>query len=365
MIIQDHNVQLDSQRFLAEHHEKKEQLSVWQGENRVDIENGERTVNLEAMRGMSDSLSLSQEGINKYMSSFKDSLSCNCGSARALESDEDEYMSPELKMMKILLEEFFGIKVDIIKPEQHGESGKVHQSVEVPQEGQASNAPDAAEPEPQGWGISYSYHESTYREERVEFSAGGRVTTGDGREINFDAQLEMSKETYEEVNVEFRAGDALIDPLALNFDGRGVQLTAEKYEFDLDSDGEKENISFVEKGSGFLVIDKNQNGTIDNGNEMLGPSTNNGFLELKAYDGDENNWIDENDSIFYRLNVWTKNEDGSDKLSSLKESGVGAIYLGNSRTDFDLGEGKLRDTGVYLSEDGTVGFAQEVDLMVS
>jgi hypothetical protein len=142
-------------------------------------------------------------------------------------------------------------------------------------------------------------------------------------------------------------------------------LTDEKYQLDLDGDGEEENISFLEKGSGFLVLDKNQNNIVDDGSELFGPQTNHGFLELKAYDEDNNDWIDENDAIFYQLSIWTKNEDGSDNLAGLQDYGIGAIYLNSTRTSFDLGDGQLRESGIYLKESGEVNYIQEVDLQVT
>ena len=259
--------------------------------------------------------------------------------------------------MKMLLEKFFGIKIDIVNPAE-GEGTETADAGSA----QSNGSTSSQNPQMQGWGIQYNYHELTYEKEMVRFSAAGTVTTTDGREINFDTRLEMSRETYEELSIEFKAGDALIDPLALNMDGQGVELTEEKYEFDLDSDGEKENISFLKQGSGFLVLDKNGNGIVDDGSELFGPSTNNGFLELSAYDSDGNQWIDEADAIYYDLKLWTKDAEGNDQLSGLKENDIGAIYLAATGTEFDLGQGQLRETGIYLNESGGTGLIQEVDL---
>jgi len=261
-------------------------------------------------------------------------------------------------MARMLLEKFFGIKVEIITPGEETTS-----ETASPQEPPAENAnPAANQPQAQGWGIRYSYHEVRQEKESVTFSAGGTVTTEDGREINFDMQLQMSRETFAETYIEYRAGDALIDPLVLNLDGQGAQLTAEKYQFDLNADGKKENISFLQQGSGFLVLDKNNNGTVDNGGELFGPATNNGFLELKAYDQDSNNWIDEKDAIFYDLKLWTKNADGSDQLNSLESYGIGALYLDSVKTQMTMDNGQLKESGIFLNENGQVNTIQEIDL---
>jgi hypothetical protein len=357
MIIQSHDIQLGAGSESIKHHEVAERLTAWQGNNRIDIARGEQesSISIETETNRSVLLDISQEGMEKFLDSAGKNNTFNNPVSVLSGEQEEQALPSKLQYMKLLLEKFFGVKIEIVD-QVSAESTK--------KPGEATSRHSADEPQRQGWGIDYSFHEMTYEKEMVRFAARGTITTEDGREINFDAKLEMSKETMQQVDIQYKAGDALIDPLAVNFDGSGVRLTSEKYDFDLDADGEMENVSFLEQGSGFLVLDKNGNGTIDDGSEMFGPSTNNGFLELKAYDADENGWIDENDAIFYDLNIWTKNEDGTDNLSDLKSYDIGAIYLTGVGTTFDLDQGQLRETGIYLEESGGIGFIQEVDLAV-
>ncbi|MEW8206853.1 MAG: hypothetical protein AB2746_12075, partial [Candidatus Thiodiazotropha taylori] len=76
------------------------------------------------------------------------------------------------------------------------------------------------------------------------------------------------------------------------------------------------------------------------------------------------------DSIYRRLRIWTKSADGQDSLMALGQTGVGAIYLGSVETPFllkDAGNetlGQIRQTGIYLSEDGETGTLQQLDLVV-
>lgn len=156
------------------------------------------------------------------------------------------------------------------------------------------------------------------------------------------------------------------DPLVLNFDGELPDLDTQEFSFDIDCDGEEDQISMLKKGSGFLALDKNENGTIDDGSELFGPLNGNGFADLRRYDSDKNGWIDENDPIFNKLRIWMKNKD-EDTLVALGESGVGAIYLGNSKGTFEIkGEdneslGRIRGNGLFLNEDGTSGFMTQID----
>lgn len=221
-----------------------------------------------------------------------------------------------------------------------------------------------------GWGMVYEYHESYHEKASMSFESTGTIKTADGREIEFDFGVNMSREFASSLDISFRAGDAKkIDPLVLNFNGTAAQLTQTKFEFDLDADGTAENISFVDPDSGFLVLDKNGNGLVDDGTELFGPSTGSGYGELSDYDSDGNNWIDENDEIFNSLQIWMKDDNGNDKLMSLGQKGVGAIYLGNVATDYTYKTsnnealGNVKNMGIYLNENGTAGAMAEVDFM--
>lgn len=228
-------------------------------------------------------------------------------------------------------------------------------------------------PEPQqrqGWGLEYDRRETYYEQERLSFAARGVVRTADGREINFSLNLKMSREFSARSQVGIRAGDAALDPLAINFDGAAPGLEEARFSFDLNADGKEELVSFVRPGSGFLAIDLNGDGRVNDGRELFGPSSGDGFADLAAYDQDGNLWIDENDPVYDRLRIWTRDGGGGDVLASLGEMGVGAIYLGRVRSSFDLNGtanvplGKVGQSGVYLAEDGTAGTVQQIDLVV-
>jgi hypothetical protein len=218
--------------------------------------------------------------------------------------------------------------------------------------------------------IQIERHE-TYREsEQMSFTAGGIIKTADGKEINFSTQLNMSREFAAENVTSITEEIQWKDPLVINFDGPAAQLTETKFSFDLDNDGILDQMSFLKSGSGFLALDKNQDGTINNGGELFGTASGNGFADLLQYDLDKNGWIDESDSIYEKLRIWTKDENGQDVLFALGQKGVGAIYLGNVDTQFSYKdaanqtEGQLRKTGIFLREDGTAGTVQQIDLVV-
>jgi len=200
------------------------------------------------------------------------------------------------------------------------------------------------------------------------FSAQGSVQTSDGREINFDLGLAMEQETVAMETSSFAVNDLFIDPLMLQFDLDSPLLSDTSFLFDIDSDGEMEDLACPGSGCGFLAFDRNGDGTINDGSELFGPESGSGYGELAELDSDANLWIDENDPIFSQLSIWTRDETGEEKLCSLKEAGVGAIAITHAGTEYQLRRedgsvsGMIGAEGIFLTEDGEVRPMQEVDL---
>lgn len=221
-----------------------------------------------------------------------------------------------------------------------------------------------------GSGLIYNQNSTHYEAENTSFNAQAVIKTEDGREINLNLQLNMSREFTSRNSLSLRAGDALIDPLLINYDSATASVTREKYEFDIDADGTLDQISFAGPGSGFLALDLNNDGMINDGRELFGPDSGDGFADLAAYDLDKNGWIDEDDAIYEKLRIWTKDAKGNDSLLALGEKGIGAIYLGNVNTSFALKnsssqtDAQIQKTGIFLREDGSAGTIQHVDLSV-
>ena len=219
--------------------------------------------------------------------------------------------------------------------------------------------------------ISATEEVSFEEEESMSFSTTGTVVTADGREISFNMDVGMSRSFAEYYKQESNDIVAMCDPLVINLDDNVVGLSDQKFYFDLDCDGTEEEISTLETGNAFLALDHNQDGKINDGAELFGTKTGNGFTDLAAYDEDGNGWIDEADSVFEKLKVWVKDEDGNDKLYTLKEKGLGAIYLGSQSTDYTLRSastgqvnGQIRQSGVFLYENGMAGTIAHVDMAV-
>lgn len=342
MKIEDSNILMASARTFLERNEEKEGFTTW-----IDLKDHENP---------GDKISISQKA--------KCTLSDRSLMIDEIEADtEDKH---EITLRELLVEILAGRGIKLL------DVSEFQKTQEYTDEGQVQLGKENQSPEERaGWGVEYTHQSSDYEKEDVSYVAAGIIHTEDGKEIDFSLRLDMSRTFISHHNLNFRAGDAvLMDPLVVNFNGKASELTNTKFTFDLDSDGVEEDLPMIGPGSGLLALDLNKDGIINNGNELFGPHTGNGFAELSEYDEDSNKWIDENDSIYDRLSVWTMDDRGNDSLSGLKDRGIGAIYLGNLASEFSLkGDnnelmGQVSRTGVYLGENGVPGVIQQLDLVV-
>jgi hypothetical protein len=364
MNIASSNITLSSAHSFVQGDEVTEELQFW---NRPSGQ--QRTAPAEPPRwgrGGRDRVSLSREAL--AASAGRSSPACTGqGHCKGQRKDDLAARDNRAYLAKLLIEAITGRKVDL----QVLDPADLACDPEDPRA--AAEPPPATDSEPagEGWGLTYDRHELHYEAEVSSFTAEGVIKTSDGKEISFSVQLQMTRAFLSKEEVSLRAGDAArVDPLVINFDGAAAELTSTKFAFDLNADGTPENISVLQPGSGFLALDLNNDGKINDGRELFGPGSGNGFAELAAYDEDGNRWIDANDSIYNRLSVWTKDGEGNDHLTSLSDQDVGAIYLGQVPSPFQLTDpgntllGLVSTTGIYVQEDGTVNTIQQLDMVV-
>lgn len=161
------------------------------------------------------------------------------------------------------------------------------------------------------------------------------------------------------------------DPLVLDLDGDGIETlgitSTTQVLFDYDGDGVKTGTGWIKADDGFVVLDRNGNGTIDNGGELFGDQTlvggakaSDGFAALSAEEevncearettlgctnhnskfdaGEEVNDVVRETTLgctnFTRVRIWQDtNADGISQTSELKtltEMGVVSISLAST-----------------------------------
>lgn len=357
MIIGDSSIQLFSEHKAVEQHKVAESLVVRRGDRPAGGRRNSGTDSLvnapRRQRTLADQIEFSHKA--------RKSLPQR---AIAEPVDEKSIATADLniRILREMIQRLTGKIMDIRLPQDAA-------SATVPSE-QSADMPDQAAAAQTGSGLAYDYYESHYEYESTSFAAEGIITTADGMKVDFSVQLNMSREFMQEQRVSIRAEEPLQDPLAVNFSGQAVELTQTSFAFDIDMDGRTDQIAFTDPDSGFLARDINEDGVINDGSELFGPQTGDGYEELATHDDDGNGWIDKNDSIFNKLRIWMKNREGEDQLFALGEKGIGAIYLNHVRTPFSIKNdengllGQVRDTGLFLNENGSVGTIQQIDLAV-
>lgn len=273
---------------------------------------------------------------------------------------------PNLNLLRRIMEALTGEKIrvlDVASLQASVEQQTSHSETAAVQQGEASA----------GYGLAYDYHESYSESEQTTFSASGTVRTKDGQEISFQLSFSMSRSYSVETSTSLRLGDAArtSDPLVVNFAGSAAQLQSSRFSFDLNSDGAStERINRPAAGSGFLVFDRNGDLRANDGSELFGTKSGDGFADLAKLDDDKNGWIDENDTAYQKLKIWQPDDNGVGQLQSLETAGVAALSLTAAATPFALKDeqnallGQIRQTGVMLQKNGAVGTLQQVDLTV-
>ena len=205
--------------------------------------------------------------------------------------------------------------------------------------------------------------------ESRSFTSTGTIALENGETIDFTLSLRQSQSrTYEYSELVQIQERPLTDPLVINFGNATARLTDTLFEFDLNGNGDSGQFATLGGGSGYLVLDRNGNGTVDDGSELFGPQTGSGFGELARFDDDGNRWIDANDEIFASLSVWVQTADGSQALRSLEDVGVQALYVDHVDGRFTLANsqgvplGQIKGAGIYLTTDGEVRTLEEIEL---
>ncbi len=359
MLIQSSNILMTSQHLAVQEQTKTESLKLWVGDRRPDFEGAEAA----RQQPTRDRVALSPQSRDHVP--LHDNRNQPVRSRR--KEDTEDQTDPMSRFVSILMELLTGKKIKLKSVEQQGEATDLRKTAEL-----ATAATQPQQPARVGFGLEYDARETYLEAESMSFSANGVVKTADGKQIDFKLDLSLQRVFYSEQTTSLRLGDAVLqhDPLVINFNGAAAQLTSTTFSFDLDADGTDEQISFVGPNSGFIVLDKNGDGRVNNGSELFGTASGNGFLDLAAYDQDKNGWIDDNDPVFSQLKAWMKDADGNDSLTGLKVLGVGALYLGDIATQFDFKTanneslGTVRASSIYLKEDGSVGTLQDIDLTV-
>jgi protocatechuate 3,4-dioxygenase beta subunit len=154
--------------------------------------------------------------------------------------------------------------------------------------------------------------------------------------------------------------DAGITPIAIDLNGDGLQTVSRANSngsFDLLGNGKPIQSGWLSGEDGFLAVDANSNGVIDDINELFGGvNKGDGYAKLAAYDSNGDGMVDASDAAFADLRIW-KDVDGdhqtdAGELLTLTEAGVASLSLnyqvlplmdGNGNLHLERGSATLAD----------------------
>ena len=150
-------------------------------------------------------------------------------------------------------------------------------------------------------------------------------------------------------------------PLVLDLDGNGISLVSldsgHAVFWDNDQDGVLEKSAWIGSGDGFLALDLNNNGKIDNQSELFGTADQDGFSVLSQYDSNHDGVIDAADTIFASLKVWKDlNGNGSTddgELFSLADLNIASISVQSQDSSQTIAGNRISATATYTLTDGT------------
>jgi serine-aspartate repeat-containing protein C/D/E len=122
-----------------------------------------------------------------------------------------------------------------------------------------------------------------------------------------------------------------VSPIAIDLNGDGIKTLSvdQGVKFDLLNTGEKVSTGWISGQDGFLAVDANGNGQIDNRDELFGGGVGDGFAELATFDSNGDGVVNTSDSLFGNLSIWQDaNENGvtdNGELQSLAAYGISAL----------------------------------------
>ncbi len=117
------------------------------------------------------------------------------------------------------------------------------------------------------------------------------------------------------------------------------------------------------------MYDKNLDGQVNDGSELFGVKSGDGFWDLSAYD-DENEFIDQGEPIFEQLQIWKSDSEGNKTLTSLQDKNIAALYLDSVDSPYRLVDiennklGSIRSSRFFLDNTGVAGMVHQIDWVV-
>ncbi len=189
-------------------------------------------------------------------------------------------------------------------------------------------------------------------------------------DLNFNAEITDSDGDSQltSIGVLLQSGEAPV-VLDMNDDGATFDTIEEGIEFDIDGDGQSEQVAWADESDAVLVYDYNNDGQVTERGEVVftdyveGAETD---LEgLRAFDTDQDMMLSSGDEEFASFGVWQDADGngvvGEGELQSLSEAGIESISLVSDGQSYAAAGGDVVVHGEATVNyaDGTTGTAAD------
>ena len=231
---------------------------------------------------------------------------------------------------------------------------------------------------------------------RELFQKGGDKQSGDSKKIYTDEEIDkllkrvwdllkekgksptppkkggdyMGGKSPEHLNEGRKNAKRRYDPLVVDLENDGFDMLNSEngVHFDLDGDILKEKTTWISKKDGFLSIDLNDNGKIDNGAELFGDTfmladgkyAKSAIEALTSLDKNRDGVIDAKDEVYSKLRIWRDengngiSEDG--ELKSLADYNITSININDVKDEnVDINGSTLEKTISFERQEKIVG----------
>jgi len=278
----------------------------------------------------------------------------------------------KLQLMILVLERFFGHSIDIsdfsLNPSEKEISSDMSSVIDVSSttsstlielDGQSFQQDDLLSVE-----IWQSHEQNLNYQVQGKFNVNGQKLT-----LNYSLSLSSKSISYSKIEM---SAAALKDPLLVQFGEQGLGDIKGQKDFAINQDNVLDELPIFSGDVGYLVYDRNNNQQADDGSELFGPKTGQGFVELAQLDSNKNGFIDVEDQHFDQLYLWQPSDGNNptEQWLSLKDAKIQVISLSAINTPFDFYDqqgniqAQLRQSSFAIDESGLGRGVHQVDVRI-
>ena len=235
-------------------------------------------------------------------------------------SSDDVYQRPlaaNVSLMKMILDRLFGQDFTLdnnqfnyakVSAEVQSNSSSFYQAIQV-------NTPATFNTQPVTNEQQVLVTERVVEQQSLSYQMQAQLSI-DKQKISVEYQLNLSS-NYTRISSFKSSAAALKDPLIIQFGNQSLGNIKNKVQFDVNNDSQMNKLPIFSGDVGYLVFDKNNNQKVDNGSELFGPNTGNGFAELAALDSNNNGFFDQQDQNFQRRRLQPPGRGGPGEILPL------------------------------------------------